>query len=347
MGDFLLSSSSSSQPLTPEVLVPRLGDCLIEKGLINPAQLDEALVYQALMQSQGRKVLLGEVLITLGMIDRSMLDQAITEQIIQLRAALQESNQQLERRVQERTQELQNALEKLSELNQIKSNFIANISHELRTPLTHIKGYIELLATGSMGALNEQQMMAMQVVQRSTDRLEQQIEDLIHYSLASRGEFTLKFAPVNLQDLLEGVAMRNSEKASEKGLSLITNISVQTPQVVGDAEKLSWALIQLVDNAIKFTARGGEVSINTRPSGAYVEISVCDNGIGIPENRHAEIFEPFHQLDGSATRRYGGTGLGLALVKQIIEAHGSMIQLDSNLNHGSRFYFSLPASSKP
>jgi signal transduction histidine kinase len=327
--------------LTPEILVPRLGDYLVEKELITTQQLQAALEEQASRRSAGENILLGELLIRMQLIDRSRLDGAVTEQILQLRAALQETNQQLERRVQERTSELQTALDKLSELNQLKSNFIANISHELRTPLTHVKGYVELLLTGAMGDLNEQQMNAMEVVQRSTERLEQQIEDLIRFSLASRGEFTVSLSPINVDRLVDGVVSRLVSKAVDKSISLDKDCAAELPKVRGDQEKLAWALMQLIDNAIKFTPAGGQVVLSMRHQGGFLEVAVTDTGIGIPPERMDEIFEPFHQLDGSATRRYGGTGLGLALVKQILAAHGSMIHVQSEVGKGTCFRFVL------
>jgi signal transduction histidine kinase len=330
-------------PLTPEILVPRIGDHLVEKGLLSEADLHKALQEQANLRDQGANILLGEILVRLGMIDRATLDAAVTEQIILLRAALQETNAQLEKRVQERTQELQNALLKLSELNQLKSNFIANISHELRTPLTHIKGYVELLVSGAMGELNEQQMSSMQVVQRSTERLEQQIEDLIRFSLASRGEFTLQVTPVNLYKLGEQVISRSQNKAKDRQIELINLIPADLSPVKADEEKLSWALLQLLDNAIKFTGPNGRVEMSATCEDQVVDVRVTDNGIGIPSDRLEEIFEPFHQLDGSATRRYGGTGLGLALVRQIVEAHGTSIKVESTVDQGSNFHFSLAA----
>jgi signal transduction histidine kinase len=327
--------------LTPEVLVPRLGDYLVEKNLITTQQLQEALQDQTNRRHAGENILLGEILVRMQVIDRARLDSAVTEQILQLRTALQETNQQLERRVQERTRELQTALEKLSELNQLKSNFIANISHELRTPLTHIKGYVELLLTGAMGEMNEQQMSAMQVVQRSTERLEQQIEDLIRFSLASRGEFTVSLIPVDVNGLAEQVISRLASKASEKSISLQKDSLADLPKARGDEEKLAWALMQLIDNAIKFTPSGGQVLVSLKREAGFLEIEVSDTGIGIPPERMEEIFEPFHQLDGSATRRYGGTGLGLALVKQILAAHGSAIHVQSEVGVGTCFRFVL------
>jgi signal transduction histidine kinase len=347
MTDIAQETVDLKSPLTPEVLVPRIGDYLVEKGLLSEADLETALIHQSDGRAQGKHVLIGEVLIDLGLIDRMTLDAAVTEQIIQLRAALQDTNVQLEHRVQQRTQELQNALQKLSELNQLKSNFIANISHELRTPLTHIKGYVELLLSGSMGPLVEQQEKSLTVVQRATERLETQIEDLIRFSLASRGDFTLSFAPIRLKTLADWIASRSVEKACEKNLELITDIPEGLPLILGDTEKLSWAVMQLVDNAIKFTPDGGWVALRARQTEESAEIEVQDSGIGIPTHRFEEIFEPFHQLDGSATRRYGGTGLGLALVRQIIEAHGSSIQLESQMGRGTRFHFLLPIVEQP
>jgi signal transduction histidine kinase len=340
----VVDKPAPQKSLTPEILVPRIGDYLVEKRLITEDQLQKALREQSTRRKSGENILLGELLIRMHFIERAKLDQAVTEQIMQLRSALQETNQQLERRVQERTRELQTAFEKLSELSQLKSNFIANISHELRTPLTHVKGYVELLVSGAMGDLNEQQINAMQVVQRSTDRLESQIEDLIRFSLASRGDFTVKLVPFDVVGLINSVRSRMESKASERSISLVISCEDGLPRGRGDEEKLSWALLQLVDNAIKFTPAGGEVALTARPQDGFIELSVTDTGIGIPPERFEEIFEPFHQLDGSATRRYGGTGLGLALVKQILSAHGSAIHVQSEVGKGTCFRFVLGAA---
>src|SRR5258706_5640317 len=185
--------------LTPEVLVPRMGEYLIHKGLISAENLQKALDYQQESTAKGDPILLGQALIDLKLLERADLDQAVTEQIIQLRSALQTANRTLERRVEERTAELQKALERVSELSQLKANFVSNISHELRTPLTHIKGYIELMITESLGSITEEQKHALRVSQTSTGRLETLIEDLIMVSLASRGELSIAQEDVDIK----------------------------------------------------------------------------------------------------------------------------------------------------
>src|SRR6266542_2417228 len=210
--------------LTPEMLVPRMGEYLIHKGLISAENLQQALDYQQESMAKGNPLLLGQALVDLKLVERAELDQAVTEQIIQLRSALQAANRTLERRVEERTAELQKALERVSELSQLKANFISNISHELRTPLTHIKGYVELLVTESLGKITEEQRHALQVSQQSTGRLETLIEDLIMVSLASRGEMSIKQENVDIRRLANLAVKSNAEAALGRGINLHTAI---------------------------------------------------------------------------------------------------------------------------
>ena len=328
--------------LTPEMLVPRMGEYLIHKGLISAENLQKALDYQQESMAKGNPILLGQALIDLNLLERAELDQAVTEQIIQLRSALQAANRTLERRVEERTAELQKALERVSELSQLKANFVSNISHELRTPLTHIKGYVELLVSGSLGPITEEQRHALQVSQQSTGRLETLIDDLIMFAMASRGELSVRQETVDIQRLVNLSVKSSANKAQERGVSLNASIDEDLPLVQADMQKIAWVLNQLVDNGVKFTPSAGRVVVSVKREGEnLVIISVTDTGIGIPASHLEEIFEPFHQLDGSTTRRYGGTGLGLSLVRQIIEAHGSMLEVQSIEGHGSTFKFPL------
>jgi signal transduction histidine kinase len=332
-------------PLTPEVLVPRLGEYLVQTGTITEADLLKALAYQTEMRNSGKNCFLGQALLELGLVNRTGLDHAVTKQIIQLRNALEDANRFLERRVQERTSELQEALRKLSELSQLKANFVANISHELRTPLTHIKGYLELLVTESLGGLTEEQKNALEVSQRSAGQLESLIDSLILFSQAARGEMTLRLTPIDINKVAGEVINYSRPKADRRNVALEYEILARLPLVQADEEKISWVILQLLDNAIKFTPSGGNVMLSIRPeSDSLIMISVRDTGIGIRADRLEEIFEPFHQLDSSSTRRYGGTGLGLALVRDIISAHGSIIEVESAEGKGSEFRFPLLVS---
>jgi len=337
---------SEQKRLTPEMLVPRMGEYLVQKGLITEENLHKALDHQQEETSRGNTILLGQALIDLKFIDRSDLDQAVTEQIIHLRSALQSANRNLERRVEERTAELQKALERVSELSQLKANFISNISHELRTPLTHIKGYIELLITESLGKITAEQRHALNVSQQSTNRLEGLIEDLIMVSLASRGELSVQQTDVDVRRLANLAVKSHADAALGRGVNLHAVVDENVPLVQADSQKVAWVLGQLIDNGIKFTPSSGSVVVSVKREGEnLVIVSVTDTGIGIPSNQLDDIFEPFHQLDGSTTRRYGGTGLGLSLVRQIIEAHGSMLEVQSTEGRGSTFKFPLLSST--
>jgi signal transduction histidine kinase len=329
-------------PITPEILVPRLGERLVDSGLLEPDDLQRALNFQKEQAAKGEKILLGQALVKLKMIDSQQLDQAVTTQILQLQEALKQANQQLEERVQKRTFELETALSQLTELDRLKANFISNISHELRTPLAHIIGYIDLLRSEGLGPLTHDQTEALAVIGKAYTRLQNLIDDLIQFSLLAEEGTTLSTAPVALKEVVEAVVAKSQGKASEKDISIHVNIPDSPPIVLADEQRIAWVLEQLLDNGIKFNRQGGEVHIHTQTNELQATIAVIDTGIGIPEDKLEEIFRPFHQLDGSSTRRYGGTGLGLTLVQRIIKAHNSKLLVESRVGKGSQFSFTLP-----
>jgi signal transduction histidine kinase len=335
---------SEGSHLSPEILVPRIGEYMIEQGVLQADGLQQALDYQKERAAEGESILLGQAMLALGLVSRETLDQVVTMQILKLQRALSDANNNLQQRVEERTRELQRAMERLAELNHLKSNFISTISHELRTPLTHIKGYLDLLMEGGLGQLNQAQVDVVEVLKRAEARLEQLIEDLIQFSLASRGELTLTPQPTDLGQLIRITVDRLNLKLKEKEIDLRIAVPTDLPAVKADREKIGWVLLQLMDNAVKFTPKGGRVQVQAVANRTTVSVAVIDSGIGIPAERTEEIFEPFHQLDGSTTRRYPGAGLGLAMARQIIEAHGSAIEVQSVVNQGSRFMFVLPVA---
>lgn len=331
------------RPTTPEMLVPRIGEYLVENGLISPAELERALTIQKKMNRSGESVLVGELLVDLGCISRENLDKAITQHVLQLQAALARSNQRLEEQVQQRTAQLQNALVKLSELNQLKLNFISNVSHELRMPMQFLIGYLDLFMMGSLGPVTNEQAAALNSLQGASQQLKGLIENLLQFSLAANGDLPLDMLPLTLDLPVKTAVTTSRPKAQARSINLMKRLSAQLPQVVADNKKITWVVEQFLDNAIKFTPAGGKVEIETASQEKNVVVKVVDTGIGIPDDRIDEIFEPFHQLDGSSTRHYGGTGLGLALARSIVEAHGSSIHVESYLGQGSSFSFALPA----
>jgi signal transduction histidine kinase len=329
-------------PLAPEVLVPRLGDSLVDQGLLSAEDLKQALAYQKEQGKQGQRILLGQALIDLKLIERSKLDEAITQQISQLQEALHQSNLFLEQRVQERTAELQEALDKLTELNRLKNDFISNISHELRTPLSHMVGYIDLLKAEALGSLSEDQRNALVVLEKSYRRLNSLIDNLLFMAFDTAESLHLETGEVNLEQLLSEIVRQYETKAQTAGIQVSSSLPPNLPPVQADDNKIEWVLGQLLDNAVKFNQAGGRVHLSATLDARRIQIAVADTGIGIPGDKIEEVFEPFHQLDGSSTRRAGGAGIGLTLAKRIVEAHGSKLQIESHQGRGSRFSFSLP-----
>ena len=175
-------AETENPKLTPEMLVPRLGEYLVQKGHITEEDLQEALQIQQAKIATGESPLLGQTLVDLNVISRDILDQAVTEQIIQLRNALQATNRNLERSVQERTAELQSALERLSDLSKLKANFISNISHELRTPLNGIIGIAESLSDGVAGQPSDKMKSNFDILISSGKRLANLVNDILDFS---------------------------------------------------------------------------------------------------------------------------------------------------------------------
>jgi len=259
---------------------------------------------------------------------------------------LQQSNQTLELRVKERTAELEKAYQKLSELNKLKNNFISNISHELRTPMTHVKGYIDLLLANDFGALTTDQHEAIEVLKRASERLSRLIDDLILFSTAETSTIQITKIDIDMHALAKEVVEQNLARAGQKNIRLWLDCPQQTLNAHADPERVQWVINQLIDNAIKYTQPDGEVFLRVVPSNGTIKVSVIDTGIGIDPARFNEMFEPFHQLDGSSTRKQGGTGLGLTLAKKIVEAHGSRLVVSSIPGKGSKFDFLLQTRSE-
>jgi signal transduction histidine kinase len=328
-------------PLTPEVLIPRLGDVLVEQGLITNDQLTLALEKQKNDRAQGKSTLLGQVMREMGILDQPTLDQAITQQILSLQNSLKEANEFLERRVQERTAELEEAYKKLSELNELKSNFIANISHELRTPLTHILGYLDLMYGDGLDNLHNEQKESLDIIRKASDRLGHLIEDLILFSSSEVGSISIGKETFDLVAVVKEIIWKSDTVISKRKVMVKTVFPAKPAQVHADRSKVYWVINQLFDNAVKFNREGGSIEVVVEELEGCIKTSIIDTGIGIDKEKIRDIFEPFHQIDGSSTRKHGGTGLGLTLVKKILEAHNQDLKVSSTPMKGSSFSFLL------
>jgi signal transduction histidine kinase len=334
--------SDSAAPFVAEIILPRFGEYLVQGGYITEAQLAQALARQSELAVQGKTQTIGQILLEMGVITRERLDWASIRQVQELQTALRKANRELQESVAERTQALHTALQKLSELNALKANFVANISHELRTPLSHIMGYGGLLDGGVLGALSDEQREAVTIILQSGARLKTLIDDLIRFAGSMRGDMALQLEDLALEVLAADVVALARSKAEHAQVQLEAEVAADLPAWRADQDKLRWALNQLLDNAVKFTPAGGRVTLAVTCEDGLARLSVTDTGIGIPAEHLPVIFAPFHQLDGSATRRYGGTGLGLAMVKRIVEAHGGRLEVHSQPEQGSQFTICLP-----
>jgi len=333
--------ASRKKPVSPEILVPRIGEYLVQKKIITLPELNKALFIQLEKAKQNEEIPLGKILVEMNLINQETLDETITEQLIRFRDALEQSNRQLEHRVQQRTAELQDALNKINELNQLKNNFISNISHELRTPLTHIKGYLDLMISKDLGPLSEDQNQVLEIMGKATNRLERLIEDLIMFTFAEHEQVLISPGEFDLVALTQEIIYNFQTTFTQNQFKLDVIPEMKSAFVMADQKKIAWVITQLIDNAIKFSKKGAIIEISILWTQEIVNLKVKDNGIGIQEERIHEIFEPFHQLDSSSTRKAGGVGLGLALAKKIIESHGATLNVDSNFDVGSTFDFSL------
>lgn len=331
----------SRKNLSPEILVPKIGEYLVQKRLITLQDLNKALYIQYENARKGSELPIGKILVDGNYISQEMLDEVITEQLINFRDALEQSNHELERRVQQRTLELQEALNKVNELNQLKNNFISNISHELRTPLTHIKGYLDLLVSKDLGSLADEQSQVLKIMGKATNRLERLIEDLIMFTFAEHEQILVSKHEFDIISTINEVTSVFQTQLLSQKIIFTIDPEIKSIFVHADQKKIAWVVNQLIENAIKFSKGDTEIEILVINQNDDVKISVKDNGIGIPENKLVEVFEPFHQLDSSSTRKAGGVGLGLALAKKIIEAHGLRLNVRSQVGIGSIFDFSL------
>ena len=242
--------------------------------------------------------------------------------------------------------QLRRAKEEAEQASRAKGHFLANVSHEIRSPMNAIIGFSELLAEES---LTEQQAEYVEIIREAAENLLGLINDILDLSKIEAGRLGLRYERFRLKDLLEGVHRLFREEAWKRGVQLEVRRSAGLPaEMVSDAGRLRQCLVNLVSNALKFTEQGSvqlRVEANEEAGEHWVRFAVSDTGIGIPASQQAAIFETFVQADSSTTRRFGGTGLGLTITRDLAELLGGRLWVESEEGNGSTFTLEIPLRS--
>jgi len=257
---------------------------------------------------------------------------------------------QAEIQLQETNKQLAASNEQLTRATRLKDEFLANMSHELRTPLNAILGISEGLQDQVFGAINERQRQSLQTIERSGTHLLELINDILDLSKIEAGQMQLECIPVTINQLCQSSLAFIKQQAFQKQIQLHVQIQPNLPDLLVDERRIRQVLINLLNNAVKFTLEGGSVTLfvtRKEHSPDFIRIAVIDTGIGIAPDNISKLFQPFVQIDSSLSRKYTGTGLGLSLVKRIVEMHGGQVDVSSEIGVGSSFFVDLPCTNTP
>lgn len=245
------------------------------------------------------------------------------------------------RQIQRTARALEAELEQLKKRDHYRREFVGNVSHELKTPIFALQGYAETLLNGALDDPAVRRSF-VEKIRRNANRLDRLAGDLMEIIRIETGELEMTFAPFGVSKLLEEAIEVLNPLASEKKVDIALDAEKNFPSARGDRERIQQVVVNLIDNAIKYSRKNGRVTVRTRRNKDEVEIAVEDTGIGIEASLIPRLTERFYRVDAGRSRNEGGTGLGLAIVKHILLAHGSMLQIESELGVGSTFAFSLP-----
>jgi len=244
-------------------------------------------------------------------------------------------------------QKLETEIQDFKERESYRREFIGNVSHELKTPIFSVQGFAETLLDGALEDEDVNRTFLKKILHNVT-RLENLARDLSAITKIETGEMEMSKEQFEIDDVFQEVQDSLELKAAEKEIAFRTNLTDGLPAVYGDRDRIRRVIVNLADNAIKYNEEGGTVTLRARShSGNEVEISVVDDGLGIPEEHIPRLTERFYRVDKSRSRNQGGTGLGLAIVKHILAAHDRSLTVESTMGEGSTFGFTLPTTPQP
>ncbi len=245
--------------------------------------------------------------------------------------------------VEDKRRELERAYEELKKLDDRKSEFLSTVSHELRTPLTSVKGCIENLLCGAYGQINDQQRERIEIALTCVNDEARLVENLLDLVRIQENSISVNYYPENLTLIIHRVVNIFEYDAKEKGITLELNIQVDNNlYILLDRVKIKQVLTNLIHNALKFTPSGGNITISASREKDFIICSVTDTGIGIPKSKINKVFDRFYQVNSSLTRTAGGAGIGLNIAHKYVELHNGKIWVESTLNIGSTFAFTVP-----
>ena len=323
----------------------QLGGPVGPAALQREVQIDGERIGTLLAEGQAAEQALALTETVLGAVIRqaTLRLDAMAEHERQMATTIGELNDKRER--------LDRAVHRLEELDRLKSNFLANMSHELRTPLTSIIGYAEMLAEGLAGPLSPDQRDYVQTILGKADQLLGLISAVLDASSIESGQLSMDRNPVMLAQVVRSEVPSFVAAAQKRGIQIAVEAQIEG-MILGDRKKLRQVASCLLSNAVKFTPDNGRVEVSIRSgslvpgddgSAPAVHLVVTDSGIGISRQLVPQIFEPFYQVDSSSTRAFGGSGVGLTLVKAYVEAHGGSVWVDSDPGAGATFLAAFPA----
>lgn len=229
----------------------------------------------------------------------------------------------------------------ITRMEQTRRDFVANVSHELKTPVSIIKGYTETLLEGALDDRDNARKF-LGLIDSDAGRLSKLVDDLLKLSGIESGQLTLETTPCSIAELVDEALVRFKKMANDKQITLESSIPDNLPKALADGERIGEVLINLIDNAVKYTPENGKISLSASVEGDFIRTTVTDTGMGIPKDKLPRLFERFYRVDPGRSRKLGGTGLGLSIVKHIVLAHGGSVNVESRLGEGSSFSFTLP-----